>query len=133
MTAPKRRWFRFSLRTLFLSLALLSLLFGWVAWNLKWKRERGEMATQGHVIVGHAGNFPVSYVQNWKRSRDLPFGLRLVGTLQVQEIVLTDRLGYRWTEDDRRRYQAAFPEVIVKLEKTGFWPLPLSRSKRRLR
>jgi hypothetical protein len=37
--APTRRWFRFSLRTLFVMLTLAALL-PWIAVNLKWMHER---------------------------------------------------------------------------------------------
>jgi len=32
-TKPKRRWLRFSLRTLFLLMTLAGCLFGWLGWN----------------------------------------------------------------------------------------------------
>ncbi len=41
--APKRRWFRFSLRTLFVVLTLAALL-PWIAVNLNWMHERSVIA-----------------------------------------------------------------------------------------
>src|SRR5262249_13083052 len=37
---PKRRWFRFSLRTLFMVLLLISLPLGWLGFQLDWIRQR---------------------------------------------------------------------------------------------
>ena len=30
----ERRWFRFSLRTLFAAVTVFALLFGWIGWNV---------------------------------------------------------------------------------------------------
>ena len=35
-----RRWFRFSLRTLFVLVTVVALLAGWVAWSLNWVHQR---------------------------------------------------------------------------------------------
>ena len=39
MTAP-RRWFRFSLRTLFVVVTIACVFAGWIAYQLDWIRER---------------------------------------------------------------------------------------------
>src|SRR5690242_447185 len=46
MTAPKRRWFRFSLRTLFV---LLTLVACWLGYELNWIRLRHAALTSGIV------------------------------------------------------------------------------------
>ena len=46
MIALNRRWFRFSLRTLFVVVTIAGLLAGWVAYQLNWIRQRNE------VIIG---------------------------------------------------------------------------------
>ena len=40
--ASKRRWFTFSLRTLFVVVTLCGLVLGWMVWNLHWIRQRRE-------------------------------------------------------------------------------------------
>lgn len=40
MTAPKRRWFRFSLRALLLALMLFAFCLCWLAYQLNWIRQR---------------------------------------------------------------------------------------------
>jgi len=43
MTAPlRRRWFRFSLRTLFVLVAVLGVFLGWLGVQVKWIRDRHE-------------------------------------------------------------------------------------------
>ena len=41
-TKPQLRWFRFSLRTLFVLVAVISVPLGWFAYQLNWVRERNE-------------------------------------------------------------------------------------------
>ncbi len=38
--APKRRWFRFSLRTLFVVVTISAVVLGWRAYSLNWIQER---------------------------------------------------------------------------------------------
>lgn len=37
---PRHRWYRFSLRTLFVLFTILSLPLGWIGYQLNWIRER---------------------------------------------------------------------------------------------
>jgi hypothetical protein len=37
---PRRRWFQFKLRTLFVAMTVLRIALGWVAYSLSWIRER---------------------------------------------------------------------------------------------
>jgi hypothetical protein len=40
MTAPNRRWFRFSLATMFVLVTVCCVLLGWLAWNREKVRDR---------------------------------------------------------------------------------------------
>ena len=42
-----RRWFRFSLRTLFVLVALVALLAGWVSRSLNWIRDKRDFVREG--------------------------------------------------------------------------------------
>src|ERR1700680_2365646 len=44
---PHRRWFRFSLRTLFVALTLACVAFAWTAYALNWIRARHEILGKG--------------------------------------------------------------------------------------
>jgi len=39
-TKPKRRWYQFSLRTMFVLVFLMSMPLAWVGYQLKWIRQR---------------------------------------------------------------------------------------------
>jgi hypothetical protein len=39
-TKPKRRWFRFSLRTLFVMVTIIGVAAGWAGYQLNWIRQR---------------------------------------------------------------------------------------------
>ncbi len=55
-----RRWFRFSLRTLFVAMTLLACLACWLGYELNWIRQRQE-AIQAGIAVPHtfAANQPI--------------------------------------------------------------------------
>ena len=42
MTAPKRRWPQFSLRTMFVVVTVLAVPLGWIGYSLNWIRQRHE-------------------------------------------------------------------------------------------
>ena len=52
MTAPNRRWFRFSLRTLFVVVTVFGI---WLGYELNWIRQRHEMLSKPYVVVGISG------------------------------------------------------------------------------
>jgi hypothetical protein len=49
---PRRRWFRFSLRTLFVLVTLLGCVMGWVVYSLSWIRQRDELLYVEGVSAG---------------------------------------------------------------------------------
>jgi hypothetical protein len=74
--APKRRW-SFSLRTLFVAVAILGIAFSWIAYELKWIRDRHAFrakqlwsAESGHDVSKEdaaetiAGGWPSAYHSN---------------------------------------------------------------------
>jgi hypothetical protein len=67
---PTRRWFRFSLRTLFVLMTIVGFLAGWVAYQLNWIRQREEFQrTQVYETV---------LLEN-DLQRNTPWSLRLFG------------------------------------------------------
>jgi hypothetical protein len=44
MTAPKRRWFRFSLRTMFVVVTVLAI---WLGYHINWARQRRDALSSG--------------------------------------------------------------------------------------
>src|SRR5690349_19031409 len=49
MQKPKRRWYQFSLRTLFVLVGLVSILMAWVGYSLNWIRQRRALIETGIV------------------------------------------------------------------------------------
>jgi len=109
--APKRRWFRFSLRTLFVVVTVFACALGWtyaVARRV-WERER---------LIEEVGRNPIGLVSTHAPSdfTDLPsapWSIRLFGGRTVGRFILP---ASQYTEADRQRIQDLFPEAKVELE-----------------
>jgi hypothetical protein len=88
---------RFSLRTLLVAIALLSIPMGWLAYQLSWIRQRHEFLQRPIAIVW---NGPV-------RIADCPWSLALFGE-RASNIVFTPRS----TSDEARQL---FPEATIEI------------------
>jgi hypothetical protein len=96
-TKPKRRWFRFSLRTLFVLVTIACTGAGWVAYQLNWIRERHDFVERyqcRHTF--HNIEIP---------DPKIPFSLRLLGEKPV--------LGLTVRKDRMERAKRLFPEAFV--------------------
>ncbi len=102
---PRRRWFRFSLRTLFV---LMTLLCVWLGWNVYQVRQREAVLQylQQHQIYMEATN--PYLVHPWRRS--LPFMWSWLGAKPVGYIMLPVSL---YSDGDCRTVQQLFPEATV--------------------
>jgi hypothetical protein len=96
-TPPHYRCFRFSLRTLFVTVALAAVPLGWVAYQLNWIRQR-------HAFLERAGvvQYPPVAVD-----RPLPWSLRLFG--ESQQFLIGVQ------HEDLELVQQLFPEAILNL------------------
>jgi hypothetical protein len=77
---PRRRWFRFSLRTLLIVVTVLSVTLGWVGWRLQ--QVRREQATIAWVeeMDGRVSFHKVSDKSSWwEKSTNKWFGERVRG------------------------------------------------------
>jgi hypothetical protein len=54
-TKPKRRWFRFSLRTLFVLVSIACITAGWAAYQLNWIRQRHQFLKRPVGTYGFDG------------------------------------------------------------------------------
>lgn len=111
---PKRRWFRFSLRTLFVVVALFGC---WLGWNLYRVNERDrclhEIAQRGARILS-----PAFFSRHYGSVRTttqagVPVVWKLMGADPLGAIVLPDN---QFDDLDRRRIQSLFPEAAVTVE-----------------
>jgi hypothetical protein len=106
--APQRRWFQFSLRTLFVVLTFVAVLAGGLAWELhlaqgrraalQWIEDRG-----GEVIYKTS-------------TREMPLRRRLTNNPEITFIIM----GASFTESDKRRIGALFPEAEINPEENGW-------------
>jgi hypothetical protein len=72
---PKRRWLRFSLRTLFVLVTIIGVGAGWVTYQLNWIRERHKWR---EWLNAHAGGGSIGGMQDEPRP-PLPWSLALFG------------------------------------------------------
>ena len=108
-TAPHRRWFRFSLRTLFVLMTVLGAGLGWLGVQLKWIRDRHQALEKWdndqHVVNAYE---PLSDVE-------APWSLRLFGEFGVDGITVE--------QNQVSEYQKLFPEAEVAVRKRQHsWP-----------
>ena len=106
---PRRRWFRFSLRTFFV---LLTIFCVWLGVQVKWIRDRHEALQlhdsisvdfYGGIIVEGGGSRMISHSPKAKA----PWGIRIFGEAGVGTILVDP------PETDYSRLTALFPEAKV--------------------
>jgi hypothetical protein len=97
---PRRRWARFSLRGLFVAIAVVGLGLGWLAWNIQQVRERRAvekvLSQAGYVTIGGDAKIPLAW--RW-------LGARPVTTMYVN--------GASLSKEDHARIARAFPEAKI--------------------
>ena len=96
MTAPKRRWFAYSLRTLFVVVTMLCVVLGWLAYSIRWISQRHDALAHLHIgsYAGPGGvvcnNVMLDLSQQFlaQAARDVkpPWSIRLLGETGVGTI-----------------------------------------------
>jgi hypothetical protein len=106
----KRRWFRFSLRTLFVVMTVFAFWFGW---NIRKVQRRGQFAK--HLVACQASVTSSSDAGTahhpWRKER-LPWAWKLLGAEPIYSIILLAPNGFNQT--DAKVIAELFPEAIVK-------------------
>ena len=111
MTVPRRRWTRFTLRTLFVVVTLLAVPLGYAARELGIARDRLE-------LIGLINNSLDGAYTPGPGATDFDFD-RSKMSLSYLRTISGDRYMYAFwlptsaTEDNRRRFIEAFPEAFV--------------------
>ena len=122
--SPKRRWFRFSLRTLFLVVTVFCL---WLGWQASVVRERKSLLrsleNDPHLLFDplHTSFGPGKMVltfgtlTNHRDGPYVPWFRRMLGDDNVTSLGLPSEM----TEEDLRRFKIAFPEAVISQEPVG--------------
>jgi len=107
-TPTRRRWFQFSLRTLFLAVTVVA---AWLAWSLYRVHQRD--ATYRFLGgTGYASVYLPNNPENTAPWSSLPITWRILGAKPIVWMSLSKQ---RFTEEDRARIQSLFPEASVLL------------------
>jgi len=107
-TKPRGRWFRFSMRTVFVLLTVLGIFFSWLAIQIQWMRDRHEAI---EWLRGHSAQT----VNLAGPSCPAPWSLRILGERGVSWIVI-EGLNFPSDRERERRgheLQRLFPEAEV--------------------
>ena len=102
-TAPRRRWLGFSLRTLFVMVAVLGAGPGWLGMMLKWKQDRNAVLETEQLYVDNA-------------TGTVPWSLRLFGeTYGIREGYVQDPGGSVEQAARVKEIRSLFPEAELHL------------------
>jgi len=104
--APKRRWFRFSLRTLFVVVTVFCL---WLGYHVNWMQQRRALLNKQSVTVSFA-----------PARRPPSFGLWLLGERGATGVFLQYNgwVGAEWSEADEAQKKLAsqlYPEASIQV------------------
>jgi hypothetical protein len=109
---PERRWFRWSLKTLFVLILLLAIPLGWTTAQFKWIRDRRKAL---HGLEQSRRAFILDWESSFVHDPDdkLPWSLRLFGEDSVRQIFI--RHG---RESELEPLRILFPEADVTADKS---------------
>ena len=115
-TAPTRRWFRFSLRTLF----VVMTVFGcWLGWNLRQVRQRQRLVNFISTPVGMypfeerpSVGLPSLFILPNGAKSSVPLSWRLLGAKPITTPIV--RKYVVLSPEDLRRIEWLLPEVTIK-------------------
>jgi hypothetical protein len=109
---PKRRWFRFSLRTLFVLVTIVGIAAGWVRYQTNWVQQRREFLN-ALAAERDAGDEQFNRVGAMElppaEPNPIPFVRKILGDRPYFDVVLPERYG----QDLIDRANGLFPEALI--------------------
>jgi hypothetical protein len=119
-TAPKRRWFAYSLRTLFLVVMVLAAFGYWLGWNINVVHQRQALRTRGDVMFGTGSaeeNERILRVAKPTAQPSLSYIRRLLGDEPAEAVLVFEDPVFSLVV-------SLFPEATVALfDPPEGWPL----------
>jgi hypothetical protein len=114
MTAPKRRWFRFSLRTMFVVVTALCI---WLVVHEKWVKDRARVLRWLDQFPAASGEPPMYYVADDIHHKPAPLSLLVLGdrTIRIVHVPFGDDASLEIAELRVRDARRLFPEAEVRL------------------
>ena len=113
--APKRRWPRFTLRTLFVVVTVFAC---WLAWSFNWLRERRQ-AEEWLAAAEHSWYSPS--VAGARVEASAPWNLRLLGEHGIVGIGMDVDEFAGPVPYTRAQLERLFPEARVDFSREGNW------------
>ena len=112
-----RRWFRFSLRTLLVLVALPACGLSWLNAQREWMRDRKILGAR-QTIEGEY------YIMWWTTGGEAPWSLRILGEPGLRRVTIASR--NKTTEAEKQHVvqimQRRYPEAEIRVE-SYFHPL----------
>ena len=103
-TPPRRRWFRYSLRTLFVVVTVFCV---WLGVQVKWIHDRHAFLRRYPYFLDLPA-YNTQYIEITPREA-VPWSLRILGEQEVDML-----LGGELSEAEQRRIRQLFPEAYIE-------------------
>ena len=118
--APKRRWFRFSLRTMFIVVTVFGCLLGWLSYELNWIRQRQAWRPASRTIRANFPNRPPGLLwlfrergESWIEIHNgTAAHVAEVQALFPEAIVVAE--GQETTEEQTRAYRRMYEDFVTR-------------------
>jgi hypothetical protein len=110
----KRRWLRFSLRTMFVLVTVASIVLGWMGWNLQIVRQRQSARKWLEDKGGQFWEIQLSFTGHpFARDPDIAHAPARLRTMLGDRPAMTIELPSTLTETERLRIWNLFPEAGI--------------------
>lgn len=122
--APKRRWFRWSLRTLFV---VVTLVCCWLGYAIPWIKQRHAFLAQPGINIDNINDSPPATLNRWGNNWPVfaPGGLWLLGEHGFVSVWLPPNF---WTPEREAEAARLFPEAVVfRVNERGHWESDFER------
>lgn len=115
---PHRRWFRFSLRGLFVVVTLFALLSAWMVYQLNWIRQRHQALDW---LNSSEGSWCAPSLVGARTQVSAPWGLRLLGEQGIVGVGMDVKQFAGPVPYTPMQLQRLFPEARVDWSREGLY------------